>query len=72
MELIDILKDAQNLGISLPDAVFIWFLYRMEKSLGIMKASNEVLTDTLLRLVPGFKMANDEAKRASALKVAEN
>lgn len=60
MEFLDILKNAQDFGLSAPDAVLLYFLYRIDKSMVVMKTSHEVLTDTLLRMLPGFRRAREE------------
>lgn len=70
-ELIELLKGAQAAGAPVA-IVAVYFLWKIDKSLTVMRASNEVLTETLLRLVPGFKIANDEAKKNAALKEATN
>lgn len=66
-DLIELLKSAQGAGVPIT-VVAVWLLYRIDKNINAMKTSNEVLTDTLLRLVPGFKDARDKAVAYQASK----
>jgi hypothetical protein len=67
MELVEFLKAAQGVGAPVA-LVAVYFLWKIDKSLSVMKNANEVLTETLLRLVPGFRNAHEESKRENAIK----
>lgn len=67
MEFVEILKAAQAAGA--PVAILaVYFLWKIERRLTIVINTNDVLTETLIRLVPGFKAANAEAIKELALK----
>lgn len=67
MDLLELLKNAQGVGAPI-SLIAVYFLWKIDKCLTVMKNSNDVLTETLLRLVPGFKSANDQAKQENAIR----
>lgn len=66
-ELLDVLNAAKGAG-SGAAIVAVWLLWRIDKSLALMRTSNDVLTETLIRLVPGFRQANSDVKKEMALR----
>ena len=61
-DLLAFLQGVQGLGEPTLLAGAVYFLWKIDRSLAVVKESYDVLTDTLLRLVPGFRDAHIQSR----------